>query len=164
MLCNQSTSLLQLVGYGLFRALQLQQDSTWHVFSTAALKLPDRPWSQNNSTRQPIMFGTPVIVVYVPRASLCVLQACAVPVLRAHQHDDVLPDLPEGTELLPQYTLLRPATEWSKEVVAWTADAAGCFEPAQQHAGLVVTASHCCSRQLTSSAGVLHIGDSGYNR
>lgn len=109
------------------------------------------------------MFDTPVIVVYVPQGSLNALQAYAVPVLRAHQHDDVLPDLPEGTELLPQYTLVRPATEWSEKTVAWTADAAGCFEPAQQHTGLVVTASHC-SRQLASSAGVLHIRGSGYNR
>jgi hypothetical protein len=135
------------------------------VFSAAALKLPDssHAWSPDSITWQPSMFDTPVIVVYVPRASLSALQACAVPVLRAHQHDDVLPDLPEGTELLPQYTILRPAKEWSEETVVWTADAAGCFEPAQQHTGLVISASHC-SRQLTSSAGVLHIQDSGYNR
>lgn len=108
------------------------------------------------------MFDTPVILVYVPQASLSALQALAVPVLRAHQHDDVLPDLPEGTELLPQYTVLRPAAEWSDDANAWTADAAECFAPARQHTGLVVTAGY--SRPLPTSSGVLHIQNLVYNR
>lgn len=102
------------------------------------------------------MFDTPVLLVYVPQACLSTLQSCAVPVLRAHQHDDVLPDLPEGTELLPQYTLLRPAAEWSEADSAWAADAADAFQGQQQHTGLVITAAHC----NTQLAGVFPIHSS----
>lgn len=105
------------------------------------------------------MFDTPVVLVFVPQASLSALQACAVPVLRRHHHDDVLPDLPEGTELLPQYTLQRPAADWSCDGAALAADAVDGFLGQQQHDGLVITASRC-SRQLISHAGVVAINSS----
>lgn len=85
------------------------------------------------------MFGTPVILAYVPQACVGTLQQICLPVLRANQHDDILPDLPDGTDQLPQYTLHRPAAEWPS--AEWAADAADAFEGGVQHSGLVITAT-----------------------
>lgn len=104
------------------------------------------------------MFDTAVQLVYVPQACLSIFQACALPVLRLHQHDDVLPDLPEGTELLPQYTLHRPAAEWADDETCWTADASDAFIGTQQHTGLIITATSS-SRRL-GAAGVFHVHSS----
>lgn len=108
------------------------------------------------------MFEADVVVVFVPEVCLSALQACAVPVLRQHQHDDVLPDLPEEAADLPQYTLHRPSQSCIGKNAAWSADAADAFHGTQQHEGLVVTASRC-TRQLATRAGVLSI-HSGSNR
>jgi hypothetical protein len=85
------------------------------------------------------MFDTPVLLAYVPQACLGTLQQICLPVLRSHQHDDVLPDLPDGTDQLAQYTLHRPAAEWPS--AEWAADAADAFEGGVQHSGLVITAA-----------------------
>lgn len=118
------------------------------------------------------MFDTSVILAFVPSAGVAALQTIAVPVLRQHSHDDVLPELPEGTELLPQYTLIRPGTAWAADdTSAWTADAADGFaapaaDTCKQHEGLIVTASRCRS-QLAAQAGVYTLtnnNSSGSNR
>ena len=132
-----SDGMLQLYWFFLSR-----QFLPLNLFSAERQLWVDKQLCSNTLRR---MFDTPVILAYVPQACVGTLQQICLPVLRAHQHDDVLPDLPDGTDQLQQYTLQRPAAEWPS--AEWAADAADAFEGGVQHCGLVITATCMHARE-----------------